>query len=245
VSAIYGAGLSTVASGLNSLAAVLFEDFLKPARRHWWPESSADLTEHSATMCVKFLVFTTGCLVVSLAYVFSMIRAPILQIALSLMGICGGPILGVFILGLFFRRANAQGALWALILALTFNGFLGLSPIFQGRAPETLSLSTEKCLTSGNWTQMENFTALTTENVRYVMTPNATIDLLTSSPNMAVDESVFGALFKISYQYYSLVAVMVVLIVGLIVSEIVTIMVNKKEPTTTLNGNTMEISHFS
>lgn len=49
----------------------------------------------------------------------------VLQAALVILGVVGGPLLGLYTLGMFTESANQRGALSGLLVGLAFSFFLG------------------------------------------------------------------------------------------------------------------------
>ena len=89
-----------MSSGLNSLAAIFLEDFVRP---FWLP----NMEEAKATLISKMLALGFGVLCFGLVFVAANL-GNVLEAALSIFGIIGGPLLGVFTLGIFFPWANAK-----------------------------------------------------------------------------------------------------------------------------------------
>ncbi|KAL3207635.1 hypothetical protein MRX96_010108 [Rhipicephalus microplus] len=99
VAGIFSGALSTVSAGVNSLAAVTLEDVVK---RY----IVQDMSDRSSTTLTRILALTFGCTAIALVYV-AQNMGNVLQAALAIFGIVGGPLLGVFTLGLFFPFANS------------------------------------------------------------------------------------------------------------------------------------------
>ncbi|XP_045150087.1 sodium-dependent multivitamin transporter isoform X3 [Echinops telfairi] len=97
VACLFSGSLSTISSAFNSLATVTIEDLIRPR----FPE----LSEAQATRLSKILAFCYGLLCLGMAYVSSQM-GPVLQAAISIFGMVGGPLLGLFCLGMFFPCAN-------------------------------------------------------------------------------------------------------------------------------------------
>ncbi|XP_013186433.2 sodium-coupled monocarboxylate transporter 1 [Amyelois transitella] len=110
VAGIFAASLGTVASALNSLAAVACQDLLRGLLGITLPENRG--------ACVARWV-CVGCGALSFGLVFAVERlGPVLQLALSFNGMAGGVSLGLFTLGMFFPWANAKGAIAGGVLGL-------------------------------------------------------------------------------------------------------------------------------
>ncbi|CAH0406503.1 unnamed protein product [Chilo suppressalis] len=102
VAGIFAASLGTVASALNSLAAVACQDLATGLL-------GLTLPEDKGALIARWVCFACGA--VSFALVFAVERlGPVLQLALSFNGMAGGVSLGLFSLGMLFPWANAKGA---------------------------------------------------------------------------------------------------------------------------------------
>ncbi|XP_044729683.1 sodium-coupled monocarboxylate transporter 1-like [Chrysoperla carnea] len=112
---VFSASLSSLSSGLNSLAAVFLEDCFKPI--------FTKLTPKQEQVIVKTVVFVTGVIIVGLAAIVEKL-GQILQLSAALGSISSGPLLGVFTLGILFPRANAKGALYAGFSGLIFMAWI-------------------------------------------------------------------------------------------------------------------------
>ncbi len=116
ISGIFSGSLSTVSSAINSLAAVTLEDYLKPFI-HIKPESE--------TFLLKVLAMSFGIGCVLLTFLVEFLGPGVLQASLTIFGVVGGPLLGVFTLGMFTTRANQSGALTGLVTSLAFLFWIG------------------------------------------------------------------------------------------------------------------------
>ncbi|KAL1116569.1 hypothetical protein AAG570_005041 [Ranatra chinensis] len=118
VAGIFAASLGTVASAMNSLAAVSMKDLLGGLCKIKIPEKS------EATLS-KWLSASFGLLSFGLVFIVEQLGS-VLQVALSFNGITGGVTLGLFSLGMFFPWANTKGALVGSILAFLLVTWIGL-----------------------------------------------------------------------------------------------------------------------
>ncbi|XP_062427240.1 sodium-dependent multivitamin transporter isoform X3 [Rhea pennata] len=127
VACLFSGSLSTISSAFNSLATVTMEDLLRP--------HLPGLSESRATLLSKLLALGYGLLCLGMAYVSSML-GPVLQAAISIFGMVGGPLLGLFSLGMFFPCANATGAVAGLAAGLAMAFWVGIGSLLQSaRAP--------------------------------------------------------------------------------------------------------------
>ncbi|CAF2853122.1 unnamed protein product [Rotaria sp. Silwood2] len=107
---VFSGSLSTISSGLNSLAAVLIEDIYKGLMERALSDERQDFLS-------KIVSIVLGGVVMLLTYIVSYLGS-ILNAALSLFGILSVPIMGVFILGFFSPKANSRGSFIGFLASL-------------------------------------------------------------------------------------------------------------------------------
>lgn len=114
IAAIYAASMSTISAGINSLTSASMVDFYQ---RLW---RRPDLSEKNQLNLARWLTFFYGVLVIALAFLVQRLGT-LLEATNKVIGLVGGPLLGLFFLGIFLRRATARGALlgWLAGLAVT------------------------------------------------------------------------------------------------------------------------------
>lgn len=136
---VFSGSLSTISSGLNSLAAVVIEDVYKGLM-------GKSLTDERQGLISKIFSIVLGAVVVLLTYVVSYLGS-ILNAALSLFGVLSGPIMGAFFLGFFCPQANKRGGFIGFIasLLLQFWIFLGAQITRYQMKSSRLPLSVANC----------------------------------------------------------------------------------------------------
>ncbi|XP_045519101.1 sodium-coupled monocarboxylate transporter 2 isoform X1 [Pieris brassicae] len=137
VAGIFAASLGTVASALNSLAAVACQDLANGLL-------GITLPEEKGAMIAKWVCLACGA--ISFALVFIVERlGPVLQLALSFNGMAGGVSLGLFSLGMLFPWANSTGAvagsIFGLLVVVVAGGGAQLAQVPLPRLPT----STDSC----------------------------------------------------------------------------------------------------
>uniref|UniRef100_A0A3B3T102 Solute carrier family 5 member 6 n=1 Tax=Paramormyrops kingsleyae TaxID=1676925 RepID=A0A3B3T102_9TELE len=182
VACLFSGALSTISSAFNSLATVTMEDLIKP---HF-----PTMTETRATLLSKGLALSYGLVCLAMAYIASQMGS-VLQAALSIFGMVGGPLLGLFCLGMFFPWANSVGAITGLVAGLVMAFWIGIGS-FMARIQ--LAPSPTLGPDAGNLTSI--VTAVTAK----------------SRPTGV------RALYSLSYMWYSVHNSTTVVVVGLIVS---------------------------
>ncbi|XP_016347077.1 sodium-dependent multivitamin transporter-like isoform X2 [Sinocyclocheilus anshuiensis] len=187
VACLFSASLSTISSAFNSLATVTMVDLIKP---HY------SMTEARATLLSKMLALSYGIICVAMAYVVHLMNSSVLQAALSIFGMVGGPLLGLFCLGIFFPCANSIGAVTGLAAGLVMAFWVGIGG-FLSRMPSSVQ----------------------------VLPFNSTNTVLAASENITVPAVIDAArpaglngLYSLSYMWYSALNSSTVVLIGLIIS---------------------------
>ncbi|XP_050076169.1 sodium-coupled monocarboxylate transporter 1 [Anopheles maculipalpis] len=137
VAGIFAASLGTVAAALNSLAAVASEDLLEAGMQIKIPDGKGAL--YAKWMSLGFGLVSFG-----LVFVVERLGG-ILQATLTLNGLIGGVTLGLFSLGIFFRRANSKGALLGGILSLILVIVVGVLALLYNEDTPPLPSSVDGC----------------------------------------------------------------------------------------------------
>ncbi|XP_058524135.1 sodium-dependent multivitamin transporter [Ochotona princeps] len=191
VACLFSGSLSTISSAFNSLATVTMEDLIRP----WFPECS----ETRAIILSRSLAFGYGLVCLGMAYVSSQM-GPLLQAAISIFGMVGGPLLGLFCLGMFFPCANPLGAIVGLLAGLVMAFWIGIGSMVTGMGSGVASVPPN----GSSFSLPSNLTiaAMTT------LMPTTTV----SKP------SGLQRFYSLSYLWYSAHNSTTVIVVGLIVS---------------------------
>jgi len=145
VAGVFSGALSTVSSGLNSLAAVCLKDFIASG-------CNIALSDEKQTIIAKVLAVVFG--VVGYAMVYMVKYLPgVLEAAFLIFGIVGGPVLGAFTLGMFFPFATSVGAFTGCLSSLIFTMWIGAGQTMAYKAGAIdyslwnpkMPLTTENC----------------------------------------------------------------------------------------------------
>lgn len=108
LAAIFAAAMSSLDSSMNSMATVLVTDFY-----HRFRPGSSDRARLmlARILTVALGVFGTGCALLMATYPIKSLW----DLFLTLLGLLGGGLAGLFVLGIFTRRASSAGAAIGLI----------------------------------------------------------------------------------------------------------------------------------
>nr|XP_012134657.1 PREDICTED: sodium-coupled monocarboxylate transporter 1-like isoform X3 [Megachile rotundata] len=201
---------TSLSTGLNSMAAVVLEDFIKPFKK-------TPFTPKTADIILKLTVVVLGVMCVALVFVVEKTGSHVLQLSTNLSSITSGPSLGIFSMGVLLPWINAKGALIGGLAGLGFMGWI--------------SLSAEAAIASGRIKFDEK--PVTTEGCYYSF-PQVENLMLLEPPDNILDSDDFLpeplALYRLSYLWYTITGALVTMSVGLAVSLVSSEDVEKVDP---------------
>lgn len=189
VAGIFAASLGTVAACLSSLSAVTIEDLLISGL-------NIKISPEKSTQYAKWMNFGYG--VASFALIFLVEGHSVLQATLTLNGLIGGILLGLFSLGIFFKNANLKGALYGGLLSTLCVITLGIFALTFNKDEPFLDTSTEGCSCK----------------------VNVTSPVLASSESQDIHDDWYTSIYKVSYMWYSMIGTVLTVGFGLIISVI-------------------------
>ncbi|XP_006888590.1 PREDICTED: sodium-coupled monocarboxylate transporter 1 [Elephantulus edwardii] len=199
VACAYSGTLSTVSSSINALAAVTVEDLIKPRFR--------SLSEKSLSWISQGTSVLYGALCIGMAALASLMGA-LLQAALSIFGMVGGPLLGLFSLGILVPFANSIGALVGLMAGFAISLWVGIGAQLYPPLPERtlpLSLETYGCNSSYNGTNSFATTEMPFSTSAFQIHDVERTPLMDNW-------------YSLSYLYFSTIGTLVTVFVGMIIS---------------------------
>jgi sodium-coupled monocarboxylate transporter 8/12 len=94
------------------------------------------LSDSNTPFILKILALVFGCLCIGLAFLADLLGTGVLQASLTIFGVVGGPLLGLFTLGVLCRRVEQKGAVTGFLLGLAVISWVG----FGGPKPPTVKL---------------------------------------------------------------------------------------------------------
>ncbi|XP_076801198.1 sodium-coupled monocarboxylate transporter 1-like [Clavelina lepadiformis] len=194
MSCVFSGSLSTVSSGINAMACVTIEDFIKPVTN--WSETKY-------TWVSKGFVVVFGALCIGMAYIASLLGG-VLEAALSILGLVGGPLIGVFTLGLIFPFANSLGAFVGLLAGVGMSSWVYVGS--KAYPPSNYFIRVlpldSSCLDE--------------------MSANATQSMLATTIGTTVqpppEYPAIADLYAVSYSYYSCIGFGATVVIGLLIS---------------------------
>uniref|UniRef100_A0A182U0H1 Sodium/solute symporter n=1 Tax=Anopheles melas TaxID=34690 RepID=A0A182U0H1_9DIPT len=188
VAGIFSAALSSLSTALNSLSAIVLEDFCKPF-------VSKPLTETQTRYIMRFTVLAFGALAVMMVIVVEKMGA-VLQLSMSLGPVTLGPLFGLFLMGFFFPRINGSCAILGTTAGLVLMSYIVIR--------SQISIALKEIVFAEK--------PVTVEGCLYEFTPkNGTLFEADSTPGEK-------SLHHVSFLYYTMIGSVVPTIVGYLAS---------------------------
>ena len=110
ITAIFAAAMSSMDSGINSIATVITSDFIKPLGK-------IERAEKYYVQLARILTIIFGIAATAMAFYASTIEH-IIKAWSTVLGLFAGPILAIFLLGILTRRASFTGWLIGMFVAI-------------------------------------------------------------------------------------------------------------------------------
>ncbi|CAL8142976.1 unnamed protein product [Orchesella dallaii] len=199
IAGILSGSLSTCSSAINSLAAVTSEDYISPL----FKLRNRNLKSNTVSIITKLIALLYGGLCVALAFLSEHFTG-VLQASLTIFGIAGGPLLGLFTLGMLFPSTSELSVIPAFLSALVITSWIG----FGRPKPIPVKLALGKLCnnsTFGNFSMLDEASLDTS-----LILNNVSISEL-SEPTPE-----FFYPYKISYQWYPLIGFTITVVLGLV-----------------------------
>ncbi|KAM9848881.1 sodium/iodide cotransporter [Aulostomus maculatus] len=128
----YSGTLSTASTSINAMAAVTMEDLLQPHLVH--------MSQKQLILLSKGLSFLYGVGCITVAALSSFLDWGVLQGSFTVMGVVSGPLLGVFILGMFVPAANTLGAFAGIFVGFCVSLWLAVGSTLHPPSERTMGV---------------------------------------------------------------------------------------------------------
>jgi len=115
---VFSGSLSTISSGLNSLAAIGLRDFLPSNTR-------AKMGDSWQALATKLMALGFGCVGYGLTFVIRVMPS-MLEVGILITGVVAGPTVGLFIAGMFLPCVDSRGALIGFIGSSLITGWMAV-----------------------------------------------------------------------------------------------------------------------
>ncbi|XP_063978651.1 putative sodium-dependent multivitamin transporter [Diachasmimorpha longicaudata] len=203
IAGIFSAGLSTISAALNSLSAITLEDYVKPL---YFTCTGNDLSPQKSLILSKFLAFFIGLASIALAFIAQYLGG-VLQASLTVFGVVGGPLLGLFTLGMLCESATQRGAITGASVALAFLLWIA----FGGPRPVPPKLPTSTAMCNVKVSLQNTILAMT-------QTIGANQNLTTPVNQPEVEQYFY--LYRISYMWYAPLGLLITVGLGWAASHV-------------------------
>ncbi|KAG7310878.1 hypothetical protein JYU34_003709 [Plutella xylostella] len=190
VAGIFSAALSSLSTSLNSMSAVVLEDFYKPFFKR-------ELTDRQSNWLMKGVVIGLGALSLGLVFLVEKMGT-ILQLTMTLEAMTMGPQLGVFTMGILMPWVDSTGALVGGISGLATMAWWCLSAQFATARGDIVHAHKP----------------LTTSGCTYAF--NATVEV---ASHVDIPEEV-NPILRVSYMWFTLAGMATTMCVGAAVSRV-------------------------
>ncbi len=127
IASLFSAGMSTVATSINSSATIVLTDFVKRL-------SKRELTGRRSMTVLYAASFATGAIGIVVGLLMMKVDG-VLDAWWKLASIFSGGMLGLFLLGLVCRNVKRAHAVTAVILGLVSIAYMSLSPLINEGSP--------------------------------------------------------------------------------------------------------------
>ncbi|XP_050086804.1 sodium-coupled monocarboxylate transporter 2-like [Anopheles aquasalis] len=191
ISCVFSAGLSTMSANLNSLAGLVYEDYIRPYKLFKHTDASANLT-------MKVLILVSGVYCIAMGLIVEQF-GHLLQMVVTIASVTQGAVMGIFCLGMLWPWANKHGALWG-----SASSVIVVSWIISGAQ---LAISNKQLAYPPKSTSVESC---------YEYGFNVTADDFPTF-HAPQDDAEFS-IYNISFVWYSTVGTLIVFLVGIPVS---------------------------
>ncbi|KAJ8044857.1 Sodium-coupled monocarboxylate transporter 2 [Holothuria leucospilota] len=209
VSAAFSASLSSVSSGINALTTLTGQGIF----RKMWPR----MKESKFTFLSKVTCIFYGLVCITLAFL-APVLGNVLQVTISIAGVCNGPVLGMFLLGVLFPWANWIGAFAGFWIGLAAGVWIQIGAIRYPPARDLLPLSTDFCPSDIELNStLTSVYSLDSETI-YATTSSVFDPQITFSPPQADDLPSIAWLYHISFLYFGAVAFILTFSFGAVLS---------------------------
>ncbi|KAF8763794.1 putative sodium-dependent multivitamin like protein [Argiope bruennichi] len=208
---VFGAALSTVSSAMNSLSAVTMQDLVKPLLKY------RRYSEKTMTLFAKVLTLFFGILCILMTVIADSL-GNLVQATFTVYGMCGTPVLAVFLLGMITTRTNEKGAIIGLLSSLCMTAWVSFGSSARRVRPKILPLSTEGCASNSLFNKTSSF--LLSSTVMSLL-PEMSMLNTTAIPKLRTENPPIFPLYRISYMWYGPFGLLIGLTVGYISSIII------------------------
>jgi len=207
VSAIFCATLSSISSGINAVANVIWDDFLRRIRRF------RDMPDKKSASVVRLVSFLFGAVPIGIAFAAKSFGDNVQKMGTVFVAVTAGAMNAMFIGCYFVRIANAKGLMVGSLASVLVIGWWVMGGTVHPPPVDRLPISGD-CL--GEFRHhATNGGSLSS------MSPNQAERLSSPSEFDGIDWTSFPfCLYNMSYLWYQIIGTVIALLVGILFSAI-------------------------
>ncbi|XP_073828190.1 sodium-coupled monocarboxylate transporter 2-like [Musca autumnalis] len=204
ISCVFSAALSTMSANLNSLAGVVYFDYIKPFIRH---------TDARANTIMKIFVVAMGTYCIFAGVIVQKFNS-ILQTIITITSISYGAVIGVFLVGMFVPRVNGKCIFTGITVSIYIMLWIIVNAqmLFKSGAMKYAPLPTtlERCEEYNFYSLIKNVNTTTTSEPP-LQTPLVTTAFESNRP---------FSIYEISFYWYKLVGLVILAVTAIAASYI-------------------------
>lgn len=202
---LFNGALSNVVTNMNSMATIIWEDFLLDF------SCFKNLSDKGQVWMLKFIGLVCGLVILGIALGVSHMTG-IIEISIIMISATCGPLLGVFILAIFFPIVNWKGAAIGMITGFTVVMWICIGASTLPETPAVLlPTSTSGCTneTFTDFVVQHRLKMISTNSFSAVVYRNKTnVDIFNEEENM------LHSVYRVTYLYYSVIGTLSTVITG-------------------------------
>ncbi|XP_050427927.1 sodium-coupled monocarboxylate transporter 2 isoform X2 [Adelges cooleyi] len=223
LASLFNSGLSLFVSNLNSISTVVWEDFVSQI------PFFKRISETKQLWCIKGISALCGVCVMGIAFLVAQ-SSGVIDASQLMTSATSGPLLGVFILAMFFPSTNWKGAATGMIVSHITTFIIICGAFSVPTEIEYLPVSIEGCTNTTFSShvlppfdeQFNIYKSYSLINKTAEMVSNYAQSSRQTEPVVepAFHENILASLYSITYMYYSLLGTFVTVFVGILVSYV-------------------------
>ncbi|XP_066943454.1 sodium-dependent multivitamin transporter-like isoform X3 [Macrobrachium rosenbergii] len=200
----------SVSTQLNSMTALLWEDFLKEVRIF------SEYSEVKKGLIQKILVLISG--VIGLAFGLAVSQmGSFFRTLLAINGALTGPLIGLFLVAVYFPWINAAGAAFGFVISIILNLWIVFGQLFTQLPSKYLVLSREECPSPPS---PLNVTTIAHLDLTTTAAELVNITTTTEPALMDDEEHSDGDLYGLSYCLNSVWGTLICMVIAVIVTAV-------------------------
>lgn len=207
---LFNGALCMNVSNLNSLATVLWEDFLSQL-----PQFKG-LTDKQQLSVIKVVTVIFGIIIMGVAFCVGLLTG-VIESSMLAFSATSGPLLGVFVLAMLVPVANWKGAAAGMISSSLIVLWIVFGGLTIDKTKEMLPTSTEGCSNITFSQEISKPQSLWLINTEPLLI-NDTSYPYSTTPMPEIEKTFLHSIYSISFMFYSFIGTVLTVLIGIIVS---------------------------